>query len=106
MKNAKDLIQLKVASRATVYRFLKKVRQGIHGKRRNKPGPKGKRNANDQLRICQLANKHPYWPIYKVANMAFKKGTPRVSKCTVWRLLKNVASKIYCQEKCHFLRLQ
>ena len=88
MKNAKDLIKLKAASRATVYRFLKKVRQGMRGKRRNKLGPKGKLNTNDQRRICQLANKHPYWPTYKIANMAFRKGTPRVSKYTVWRLFK------------------
>ena len=103
MKNAKDLIKLKVASRATVYRFLKKVRQGIHGKRRNKPGPKGKLNTNDQRCICQLANKHPYWPTYKVANMAFKKGTPRVSKCTVWRLLKKRGFKNLLPRKVPFL---
>ncbi len=86
---AKQLKEITNIPQRTVYWVLNRVKSGDDMKRRPGDRRPSKLQVDDSRRITQLARHHPQWSSNQIAEEAFKRGNPKVSGVTVWRLLRS-----------------
>jgi transposase len=100
---AKKLVEITNIHQRTIYRILNRIKAGNDMKRRPGGGRPSKLGVDDIRRITQLARRHPQWSSNQIAGDAFKRGSPKVSGVTVWRLLMSRKYFKFTPKKVPFL---
>jgi transposase len=74
--------------RSTIYDIVNKIKRDGHVVRKRGTGRQRKFNSNDKKRISNLANSHPKYSCARIGQMAHERESPKISRWTVWRSLK------------------
>ena len=90
IKSVQKLVKITGLSRSTIYKNIKKLKQGDDLKRAPGSGRKCILKGNDRRRVSQIAVKNSLFSSAQIAEKAAVKGSPEVSRWTVWRTLRNL----------------
>jgi transposase len=80
IKSAQKLIKMTGLGRSTIYKNIKKLKEGDDLKRTLGSGRKHILKGNDRRRFSQIAVKNPLFSSGQVAERAEVKGSPKVSR--------------------------
>lgn len=75
-------------SQATVYRTIKKIKEEKSVERKEGSGRKTLLEVNDKRRLTQLAHHNPYSSSAQLSSLIQQRGSPKVSRWTIWRELR------------------
>ncbi len=84
IKSVQKLVKMTGLSRSTIYKNIKKLKEGDNPKRTPGSGRKRILKGNDRRWVSQIAVKNPLFSSGQVAERAAVKMSPEVSRWTVW----------------------